>query len=203
MLPSLLVWDIAEMGIASVAFAAGNSYADCRDAVSSRSPGVLCVNSTPGVITAGALDINGVPQYYSSRGPGQCSRLHPFISAPTFGVLPWGMGYIDTGGQGGGTSSASPQVAGALALMKGFAPEATNLDLMVALAVSAERTVPAASSQYGYPVLYDHATGFGKLRVDHALSALPLVQSFPVYREFIAKHLMTPPVPGILPPLVK
>ena len=169
MIPARLVRAIDQKNVVVMAFAAGNSNQDCGGA-----PSILCINSNEGGITAAAVDRNGHPQPYSSRGPGQCSILHPFISAPTFGILPWGAGFVDFGGLGAGTSSATPQVSGALAILKGEAPKATNTVLRTALAAGV-RKVNAG------PLPFSSATGFGLLQIDQALAWLPTARLHPLY----------------------
>ena len=179
MIPSRLVWDLDRKNAVTVCFAAGNSNLDC-DGLSS----ILCINSNEGGITAAALDHNGSPQDYSARGPGQCSHWHPFIGAPTFGVLPYGRGFRDFGFRGGGTSSAAPQVSGALALLKGEMPAADNTELRTALA--------AGALQFG-PTGFDPGTGFGMLQVDRALEAVPTAMQHPLARVIGGLTALTPP----------
>jgi subtilisin family serine protease len=171
MIPARLVRSIDQKNVIAMAFAAGNSNQDCGGASS-----ILCINSNEGGITAAALDRNGNPQAYSSRGPGQCSLLHPFIGAPTFGVLPYGAGYVDMGEVGGGTSSATPQLSGALAILKGEIPKANNTLLRTALAAGARKT----NFPSGF-LPFAPATGFGMLQVDRALDWLPSARVHPFY----------------------
>lgn len=160
MIPARLVRDLNRKNVASIVFAAGNSGVDCGGL-----PSVLCINSNEGGVTVGVTDQNGAAQPYSARGPGQCSPGHPFITAPSFGGLPWGSGWRDFGALGGGSSSAAPQIAGALALMKAAYPQAQNPQLQTALALGASRRT---FSLPGLPP-WDPAMGFGQLRVDQAL----------------------------------
>lgn len=185
MIPSRLVRDIDGKNVMAVSFAAGNSNLDCAGASS-----ILCINSNEGGITTAALDRQGLPQDYSSRGPGQCSLFHPFIGAPTYGVLPWGDGYVDFGPRGGGTSSAAPQVSGALAILKAAYPKADNTILRVALAAGAQKGPPP----FGLAP-FDTSTGFGLLRVDRALDMMPVAQLHPLYWP-IALRSIKPPWAG-------
>ena len=165
----------------TLSFAAGNNNLSCGGA-----PSIVAINSTEGGFTTAALDQQGRPQAYSSRGPGQCNALCPFVSAPTFGVLPWGAGWRDFGPEGGRTSSAAAMLSCALSLLRGEHPQANNTDLRVALAASAKK--PPGSMPF-----YDPATGFGLLQVDGALSALPRVQSSPLYPVLAARGFLRPP----------
>jgi hypothetical protein len=153
----------------TLSFAAGNNNRTCGGAAS-----IVAVNSTEGGFTTGALDQLGRPQAYSSRGPGQCSPLHPFVTAPTFGVLPWGAGWHDFGPEGGRTSSTAAMVSCALSLLRGEYPQANNTDLRVALATSAKKTP-------GSMPFHDLTTGFGMLQVDAALRVLPTTRLSPLY----------------------
>lgn len=168
MIPSRLVREIDRRSIMGIVFAAGNNNVECGGGRS-----ILCINSNEGGITTAAVNRQGYVQDYSSRGPGQCSRWHPFISAPTYGVLPWGAGYRDFGVRGAGTSSATPMVSGALAVLKGMYPKADNTMLRVALAVGAT---------HGPEVTFNTRTGFGVLQVDRALEVMPFAKIHPLYR---------------------
>lgn len=165
----------------TLSFAAGNNNLICGGV-----PSIVALNSTEGGFTTGALDQQGRPQAYSSRGPGQCSPLHPFVAAPTFGVLPWGTGWRDFGPGGGATSSAAAMLSCALSLLRGEYPQANNTDLRVALAASARKTP-------GSMPFHDLATGFGMLQVDGALSALPGARWSPLYPLLAGRGLLRAP----------
>ena len=169
----------------SISFAAGNNNLICGGA-----PSILAVNSTEGGFTTAALDQNARPQAYSSRGPGQCFPLCPFIAVPTFGVLPWGAGWRDFGPEGGRTSSAAAMLSCALCLLRGEYPQVNNTDLRVALAASAKKTP-------GSVPFHDLATGFGMLQVDGALRALPTTRLHPLYPLLAGRGVYRlPPFPG-------
>lgn len=163
-----------------VVFAAGNSNLDCPLGTP-----ILCINSDEGAITVGAVDQHGNPQDYSSRGPGQCSEWHPFIAAPTYGILPWGPGFRDFGPRGGGTSSATPQVTGALAVLKSMYPRADNTALRVALALGAQ-------SDPG--IDFSPEKGVGILQVDRALDAMRTARLHPLY-QFLAQRFRVQALP--------
>jgi hypothetical protein len=169
----------------TLSFAAGNNNLICGGV-----PSIVAVNSTEGGFTTGALDQQGRPQAYSSRGPGQCSLLCPFVAVPTWGVLPWGAGWRDFGPEGGRTSSAAAMLSCALSLLRGEYPQANNTDLRVALAASAKKTP-------GSMPFHDLATGFGMLQVDGALSALPSTRLSPLYPLLAGRGLYrAPALPG-------
>ena len=169
----------------TLSFAAGNNNLECGGA-----PSIIAVNSTEGGFTTAALDEQGRPQAYSSRGPGQCSLLCPFVSAPTFGVLPWGAGWRDFGPEGGRTSAAAAMLSCALSLLRGEFTQASNTDIRVALAASAKKTP-------GSIPFHDPATGFGMLQVSDALSILPRARLSPLYPLLASRRFLRPPVfPG-------
>jgi hypothetical protein len=169
----------------TLSFAAGNNNLVCDGA-----PSIVAVNSTEGGFTTGALDQQGRAQAYSSRGPGQCSLLNPFLAVPTWGILPWGAGWRDFGSEGGRTSSSAAMLSCALSLLRGEYPQANNTDLRVALAASARKTP-------GSIPFHDLATGFGMLQVDGALSALPGARWSPLYPVLAARGLLRAPAfPG-------
>ena len=169
----------------SISFAAGNNNLICGGA-----PSIVAINSTEGGFTTAALDQNARPQAYSSRGPGQCFPLCPFIAVPTFGVLPWGTGWRDFGPEGGRTSSAAAMLSCALCLLRGEYPQANNTDLRVALAASATKTP-------GSLPFHDLASGFGMLQVDGALRELPSARWNPLYPLLAGRGFFrAPPVPG-------
>lgn len=122
--------------------AAGNSGGDapqCGEACDGSEPGISGPNSLSEVITVGATGEDGDPESlheYSSRGSPDgvaCGRRKPDVVAPTFGVMPYGCDRRDMG-NGGGTSAASPQVAGAVGLIAdakgGASTEAVRRGLM-------------------------------------------------------------------------
>ena len=169
----------------TLSFAAGNNNLVCGGA-----PSIVAVNSTEGGFTSGALDQQGRPQPYSSRGPGQCFAFCPFVSVPPWGVLPWSTGGRDFGPEGGRTSSAAAMLSCALSLLRGEYPQATNTDLRVAVAASARRTPTPLP-------FYDPPSGFGMLQVDGALRALPNVRWNPLYPLLAGRGLLRPPgLPG-------
>jgi len=205
MIPTRIVWKLVNHNLATVVFAAGNSNKDCSaGAGGETSPSILCINSTPGAVTTAALDKDGLPLYYSSRGPGQCSLLHPFIAAPTFGTLPYGQGWIDTRGQGAGTSSTAPMIAGICALLRSAYPRIDNVHLMHILAISAKMTIEYETSIFtagGDRVPFSYTTGFGMVQAMDALRSVSSPRTSPhhhIVQEFVSQR----PNIGTLPTLV-
>ena len=182
MLPARLVRAIDQVGVLPMVWAAGNDYEDCG-----RETSITCIESNQGSISVAALDRNLMPHTYSGRGPGYCSPLQPFIGAPTFGVIPWGGGWIDTKTQGAGTSSTAPLVSAALAILKSIYPKATNLELRTALAISAD--------PLGRPQSWYKDIGFGLLQVDRAIAMMPEVTKHPFYNRI--REAMFAPLPPI------
>ena len=137
---------------------AGNAGIECSNLENA----IWGVASGPHSISVGALDERLRPQPYSSRGAGQCVGLHPTVSAPTYGVLPYGGGFQNLGAQGGGTSSAAALVAGVVALMTSLHPDAPTAEIARILRTSAS------------PVFRDNAVqiGGGLIQTRRALDAL-------------------------------
>lgn len=123
----------------------------------------------------GALGRDLRPQFYTSRGPGALFPWQPAVAAPTFGVLPWGNGFRDFGPQGGATSSATPQVAGVLALLDTQYPDLDARTLRAAIRAGARNDI------LGIPGLYHPLTGSGLLRADRALEIGPRARQHPSY----------------------
>ena len=95
---------------------------------------------------------------YSARGYGDCMD----ILAPTRGVgLQRGLHTTDVGGaynpDFGGTSAATPVVAGVAALMRAANPGMKPLDVQRALQDTADKVAPGAGQPHA---LYDPETGF-------------------------------------------
>lgn len=181
MIPARLVRAIDQASLVTMVWAAGNDYQDCLERGQSTS--ITCVESGSGSISTGVVDRFMQPHAYTGRGPGYCSPLQPFISVPTYGVLPWGPGWIDTGKQGGGTSAGAPLIAAACALLRSVYPGATNLQIRAALAASAR--------PLGKLPGWDSATGFGLLQADKAIQLLPDVHHHPYYHQ-IARVMYQP-----------
>jgi len=112
-------------------YAAGNEGDYCGSRLSGITNGISGVNSVDSSITVGALRSTGTEaQRYTSHGNGTCSDENPKpdISAPIPQILPYGCGVRDMstgiGGSSGGTSTASPIVAGISALIASAAETA-------------------------------------------------------------------------------
>ena len=133
-----------------------------------------CANSCRWAISAGALDRNLRPQFYSSQG-GQCYPFHPSISATTFGVLPWGSGWMDLGEKGGATSSCCPQTSATLAMMMTAYPNREFAEYRAALRGSARNDL------LGILSFYDPATGSGLIQADRAIELVPKAKEHPWY----------------------
>lgn len=143
---------------ACTVWAAGNSRNQCGTLTN----GILGYASMERSLSSGALDSQLRPQPYSSRGPGQCAPLHPTVSVPTHGILPWGAGFLDFGSQGGGTSSAAAMLAGVVALLYSVVPEITAQQIGELLRSSA---APLGRE-------FEPQTGAGLLQAQRALDSL-------------------------------
>lgn len=103
---------------ADILFAAGNCGADCPDGRCQRETNmsIYGANSHPQVLTVAGVDVSKERVGYSSIGPGRLSRMKPDIS-----------GYTHFRGSGvyaadGGTSAATPVVAGVVAALRSQIP---------------------------------------------------------------------------------
>lgn len=153
--------------------AAGNEGGDgttaCGVECDGSSPGISGPNSLNELVTVAASGRNGVPteiQPYSSRGgPGtvSCGREKPDVSAPTFGTVPYGCESREMG-NGGGTSAACPQVAGAVGLIA----DAKN---RVSTAAASTGLVESALPFDGDG--FDGCSGAGNIQADAAVDAAP------------------------------
>ena len=189
MIPARMVRAIDRANAVTMVWAAGNDNLDCGGA-----PSITCIESNPGAIAVAALDSALQPHPYSARGPGYCSPLQPLVGAATYGVLPWGRGWIDTGSQGAGTSSTAPQVSGALAILRAKYPRASNVALRAALVIGAR---PVQDTPGWNP-----AAGFGLLQADAALNALETVPGHPYY-QIVAASALAGPAPTIIHPAAR
>jgi serine protease AprX len=103
----------------------------------------------PGVIAVGAVGSDGARALFSSFGPSADGRIKPELVAPGDDVVV--AGNVGTAlGVSGGTSLASPMLAGALAALWSAFPEKTADEILQAVFQSAD--------QYLYP---DNERGWG------------------------------------------
>lgn len=159
----------ADHPLVTQVFAAGNQGGEgvsaCGAACDGSTVGISGPNSLDNVIAVAASGLDGEPnqlQPYSSRGgPGEvsCGSEKPDVSAPIFGNIPWGAGSRNIG-NGGGTSGACPQVAGAIALI-------VSESGPVSLSVS-QRSLRASAKQFRGSG-FDGCSGFGNIQADDAL----------------------------------
>jgi subtilisin family serine protease len=132
-------------GIVTI-FAAGN---EGPDRSSLRYPADLATTPTS-AFAVGAVDYDGNIASFSSRGPSSCNgEIKPEIVAP--GVQ------IRSATKGGtyaymqGTSQSAPFIAGLVALMRQYNPEATVAQIKYALIQAAvDRGIPGEDNDYGH-----------------------------------------------------
>lgn len=155
-------------------FAAGNQGGEtgCGTACDGSTVGISGPNSLDAVITVAASGLNGVPtdlMPYSSRGSQgsvSCGSRKPEIAAPIFGQVPWGCGekFI---ANGGGTSGACPQVAGAVGLMVDANQPSFN---------AARRGIEQTADQF-MGAGFNGCSGGGNIRADRAIEEAPAIQA--------------------------
>lgn len=152
--------------------AAGNSGGDtpqCGTACDGSEPGISGPNSLSNVITVGATGQDGQPDVlheYSSRGGPNgvsCGARKPDVTAPVFGEMPYGCATRDMG-NGGGTSAACPQVAGAVGLLA---------DAKGAVTTSGSRTGLMQTAEQVRGDGWNGCSGAGNIRVAEALPQTP------------------------------
>jgi subtilisin family serine protease len=139
---------------ADILFAAGNCGADCPDR---RCRGVTNMaiygaNSHPQVLSVAGVDVSKDRVGYSAIGPGRLDRMKPDIS-----------GYTHFRGSGvyaadGGTSAASPVVAGVVAAVRTKMPYNPGAP---ATAPAAMRALINGTAEDRAPVGYDFEYGWG------------------------------------------
>lgn len=103
---------------ADILFAAGNCGADCADGRCEgvTDAGVYGANSSPSVLCVAGVDVHRERAGYSTQGPGRLARNKPDICGYTH-FLGSGVYAAD-----GGTSAATPVVAGVLAAVRTVRP---------------------------------------------------------------------------------
>lgn len=131
---------------------------------------VYTLASIPTSMATGAVGRQLSPLPYSGRGPGPDFLWQPSVCCPTYGVLPWGNGWVDFEDQGGGTSACAPIVAGTLAILASLFPDASGRMLRSAIRAS------ASNAMVGLPgVPYHPLTGSGLLQAHKAIRAVGLM----------------------------
>jgi subtilisin family serine protease len=166
--------NLEELGIVNI-FACGNEGPNPNTI---RNPADR-VSSPLNSFSVGAVDHNNSSYpvaSFSSRGPANCdsTQIKPEIVAPGVAIksLRAGGGFKLMSG----TSMAAPQVAGAVALLRQYNPDATAEQIKHALLMSAE--------DIGDPG-EDNATGFGLIDLESALDYMPIPShALIMYRGF-------------------
>lgn len=152
--------------------AAGNSAAGvtgCGQDCNGSTPGISGPNSLPELITVAAAGHNGEPGQihdYSSRGGEgtvSCGQRKPDVSAPIFGTMPHGCDARNMG-NGGGTSAACPQVAGAVGLLADARGSVSTASAGRGLRTTASQFRPEAGD-------FNGCSGAGNIQVDAAVES--------------------------------
>lgn len=145
-------------------FAAGNEADYCGRRLSGVTNGINGINSDDSSIAVGAMRSSGTGiQRYSSHGYGTCAsgdNKKPDVAAPIPQILPYACETKDMssgiGGSSGGTSTASPIVAGIAALVASEAGDAKLDTIQGALEASA--SLPRTTQ---VNILNNHDARFG------------------------------------------
>ncbi len=138
--PSQSVNRAVSVGLVCVA-AVGNNGPDTRT--------LLTPADADSVVAVGAVDRDRVLWTLSARGPAANGRIRPDVTALGVKVVAAGLGserYIFSDG----TSTATPQIAGAFALLKQLVPNARAYEMRNALYATAQ-----------FPEVLDTAAGHG------------------------------------------
>ncbi len=150
----------------------------CVNAAGNEGPGVTTIGEpadADSVVSVGAVDVNGVIQGFSSRGPTADGRIKPEVCArgrDTEWAQAWDLGY----GTASGTSLATPLIGGLAALIKEGHPDWTGAQIREALIQTATRS-GSPDNAYGYGIArgldaMDYS-GFGGLPAAPARMTLP------------------------------
>ncbi|MCO6498025.1 MAG: S8 family serine peptidase [Chitinophagaceae bacterium] len=112
-----------------------------------------------GVLTVGAVDVNGDPGAFSSYGPSSDGRQKPEVSS--VGVATYVQGPSGNFQSGNGTSFATPNLAGLVACLWQAFPEFTSQEIMDVVIRSSNRySNPDFKMGYGIP---DFETAYNSL----------------------------------------
>ena len=165
-----------------VLFAAGNCGGTCPDGRCGPDSGpgrsIWGANSLERVMTVGAVNRNEQFVGYSSQGPGALHNDKPdFCSVTHF------TGYFPSDG---GTSAATPILAGAVALLKQAVPAATQDGLRAALKATAKDIGPPG---------FDLHSGAGIVRPKAALDSIMPRVTPPTRAVWCRPSVVTPCVP--------
>ena len=166
----------------------GNTAAITRAADIAASLGVIVVNAAgnegntswrkvippadgDSVIAVGAVDSDGNIADFSSRGPTADGRIKPDFCAP--GVMVYTANWAGGYGFSGGTSFATPLMAGGVALLLEGHPEWTYGDILGALRTSASRSfLPNYTYGWGIPDFASAFYGHSGMLTDNGISIL-------------------------------
>lgn len=167
-------------------YAAGNEAGYCGHRLSGITNGITAHNSLGEIITVGALLSDGrEAQRYSSHGRGDCAPRadpKPNVSCRIprrtyYGTEDgWEIKDMSTGlfGSGGGTSHASPNICGMLALIQSAADEPLQTEQIKQLIENnSVPPRPTQVNQFGFfagPAGWDARFGFGQFNVAEAIT---------------------------------
>jgi subtilisin family serine protease len=150
-------------------FSAGNNGSACN---SMGSPG-----DYSNVLGVGATNSNDVLASFSSKGPGAFRRLKPDVVAPGENVRSSYNGSNTSYAVLSGTSMAAPHAAGTAALMLHANPNATGLEMYLALRSTTVQTLgappgPDVCGGRSYDVFPNFIYGWGRIDAAGAVAAI-------------------------------
>lgn len=165
-----------------VIFACGNEGPATR---SIRNPANRATSEL-NTFSVGATDTTGTYVWTkSSRGPSDCdgASIKPEVVAPGYLIWTTVPGPTFYYGLRSGTSFAAPHVAGAVALLRQYNPNATVDQIKLALLNSATDIAPAGQ---------DDSSGYGLINIPAALALLPPNNQVNVFVQSIEHNPISP-----------
>lgn len=163
-------------------YAAGNEAGYCGHRVGGYTNGINGVNSSPQVMTVGALRFDLVDaQTYSSHGWGTCTNLSsnpkPDVSCLLPSLIPYGCQVKDMsrnyGGSSGGTSEATPLTAGVATLVASLTGTAEQEVIQGVLEGTAKSP---RLTQVNIARGFDARFGHGQVRAGKAIKEAELIE---------------------------
>lgn len=166
-----MIDNVEALGVVNI-FAAGNSGPNAR---TMSNPACLAYDSLDCFAVGSIYYGDSLIARYSSRGPSNCNPLSidmikPNLAAPGDSI--WSSIGSQFMSRANGTSMAAPHVAGAVAILRQYAPDATVDEIKQAL-------IAGASAAPDPEPLPNNTYGWGMLYIPAALTALDTIMHSP------------------------